>query len=123
MLLLEGEVADKIRFGDPSKGWEGDDRLMLAWNGKEQRIELWRLEHDEQYRMVLRGRPGKRVVDMGLIDFLVQHDVRRGFDVKVSMDAHNAKVERDDPSHDKVRAATEKLAWAIKKDLRGTVYQ
>lgn len=116
-MLLEGDVADKIRFGDGVK-WEGDDRLMLAWNGKDQRIELWRLESDNQYRLVLRGKRGKRVVDMGIIDVLLDHDSRRGYDVFKDVEKHNKAVETNHSSNDRVRNATEKLAWAIQKDLR-----
>lgn len=116
VMMLEGDVADKIQLGDPTKGWEGDPRLVLAWNRRDQRIELWRRERDEHYHLVLRGKPGKRVVDMGIIDFLVSNDVRRGFNVEKYVNEHNDAVKRNDPSNDRVAAATEKLLWAIKKD-------
>jgi hypothetical protein len=61
------DLIARVRFGDPVKGWEGDDRLALYWNEPEERWELWRLEDDAEYRFVCRTAPGvpfdERVID------------------------------------------------------------
>ena len=66
----------EIRFGSPVKGWEGDDRLEVYWNGIEDRFELWRLEDDEQYRLVARSTPGTPFDDR-ILDALVAWDNHR----------------------------------------------
>jgi hypothetical protein len=70
------DLIHRIRFGDPVKGWAGDSRLDLYWNGAEQRFELWRLEDDEQYRLVCRSGIGIPL-DERVIDALIAMDGRR----------------------------------------------
>lgn len=109
------DLSDRIRNGDPAQGWEGDVRLTLAFYLG--RWELWRLERDNAYRLVCQSRPG---LDnpYGIIRFLVDHDQRRGFNLHETVMAHNRKV-RDaaDVPSDKLQAATDKVAWAIRKDI------
>jgi len=70
------DLIARMRFGDPVKGWEGDARLELYWNGDEERFEVWRLEDDEQYRFVCRSAPGVPFDDR-IIDALIGWDGRR----------------------------------------------
>lgn len=118
-IIYDGDVAHALIHGDPTKGWEGDERLALTWNGKDQRIELWRFEEDGEYRMVLRGRPGKRVVDAGIIDFLVTHDTRRGYNPYAeAMKANKAQYAADDQKvYDQHGELADKLHWALMKDI------
>lgn len=69
------DLIQRIRFGDPVKGWEGDERLALYWNEIERRFELWRLEDDNEYRFVCRSG-----IDMPLDE--------RVIDGLLSMDRH-----------------------------------
>lgn len=116
---VDSGIVDKLHFGDPALGWEGDERLALSWNGQTERVELWRLEDDGEYRLVMRGRPGMRVVDMGIIQFLVTHDRQRGFKLRDAIDAHNAKLDADrEKEFDaKVEAAADRLHWALLRDI------
>ena len=78
-IWMDGPMRDlihRIRFGDPVKGWEGDDRLALYFNGQEERFELFRLEDDETYRLVCRSGVGM-ALDERVIDALIGMDGRR----------------------------------------------
>jgi len=114
------ELADRIQKGDPAVGWEGDPRICLAKyrdpDTREEWYELWRLEHDGEYRKIARLRGD--LDPSNVTRRLVENDTRRGFDVKEAVDRHNAKVEeaRLAPSREKLSAAAEKLAWALKRD-------
>lgn len=114
------ELADKIQNGDPVTGWDGDPRLTLARyldpQTGDERWELWRLEHDGQYRLTARL-PGHRDPS-GILRELVERDARRGYDLKAAVDRHNAKVQAaaDAASADRSMAAAERLVWALKKD-------
>lgn len=94
------DLIDKLHHGDPIRGWEGDERLAVYWN--EPRWEIWRLEEDDQYRMICRSQPGVPF-DERLIDQLCAWDVRRRtVSLADEVEANNAavdaakKAERDD---------------------------
>lgn len=111
------ELLDRLQNGDPARGWEGDPRFTLAWNKVERRWELWRREHDEQYRLFARS-PLDHPFPIDIIDEIVAHDTRRGFDPKAYVDAHNAAVEAEKAyQRSQIRGPSiEKLAWALKRD-------
>ncbi len=113
------DIVSRLQHGDPTRGWEGDRRLVLAWNRPESRWELWRLEHDEQYRLVMRSKPNLPL-QPNLIDELVRMDVRRGFDVGADTRRHNAAVEakQEYDFGEKMGPKYEKLKWALRKDDR-----
>jgi hypothetical protein len=111
------EIVRRIQHGYPELGWEGDPRLAVYWNRETERWEIWRLCEDGEYRMILRSAPRTRL-DERVIHVLLQHDAWRGYDPKVAVDRHNARVDRE-----KERIASErnedladKLAHALKKD-------
>lgn len=91
------DLADRIKNGDPLAGWEGDPRLTLAFyrdpKGRGSCYELWRLEHDGEYRMV--ARLAGDLNPSGIIRKLVEHDARRGYDVHEAVSRHNAKIDRE----------------------------
>lgn len=109
------ELADRLKNGDPTVGWEGDPRLTLAKS--ETHYELWRLEADGQYRMVCRL--NDTLDPSNICRLLVERDARRGFDLKEHVDRHNAQVQaaRQAPARERMSGAADKLAWALKKDL------
>lgn len=114
------DLADRIKNGDPVQGWEGDVRLTLARFDDPStgpRYELWRLEADGEYRLVAKL-PAYRDPS-GIIRQLVERDARRGYDVRVAVERHNTKVQaaKDSESADRLGAASDRLAWALKKDL------
>lgn len=85
-LWLDGQVrgiVDKLHNGDPTLGWEGDPRLALYLEPDPlggERWALYRYEADGQYRKVCQSKPGL-ALDERLIQLLVAHDQRRGFDI------------------------------------------
>lgn len=115
------DLQDRLRFGDPTKGWEGDPRLTLA-HFRDPRTgdthwELWRLEHDNAYRLVCRSRPNLPF-PARLIEQIMEHDRNRGVDVHAVVMAHNRKLNAErDKSSERIQAAHERLAWALKRDL------
>lgn len=119
VIEIDSEIVDRLHNGDSAKGWEGDPNLVLTWHRGEGRFELWRLEDDGEYRMVMRGRPGMRILDGGIIDFLVAHDTRRGYNPYADAVRHNlareahAAEQRDGA----IAEVADKLHWALKKDI------
>ncbi len=113
------DLADRIQHGDALQGWEGDVRLTLAFyrdpKGRGSCYELWRLEHDGEYRMV--ARLPQRLDPSGIIRQLVERDFRRGYDVHEAVSRHNAKVdaERAYQSDQVIGAASERLAHGLMK--------
>ena len=114
------DVIHAIRFGDPVKGWEGDERLSVYWNEPEQRFELWRLEDDEEYRFVCRSGPGVPF-DARVIDALLGWDrQRRKVSLADEVEANNDRVDRDKDAAIEAWIDGEiapRLRHAVRKDL------
>lgn len=113
------DLLDRIQNGDPRIGWEGDPRFCLAFNRPEQRWELWRREMDEEYRLFARSKPGMSF-PVGIVEEIVKHDVRRGYDPKADVDAHNARVDADKAYRRRqaMGPVYEKLFWSLRQDDR-----
>jgi hypothetical protein len=113
------DLLDRIQNGDPRIGWEGDPRFVLAFNRQTDRWELWRREVDEEYRMFARSKPGLGF-PAGIVEEIVKHDVRRGYDPKADVDAHNARLDAEKRYQASQRRGPglEKLRWALRKDDR-----
>ncbi len=113
------DLADRIKNGSPAHGWEGDNRLTLAFfrdpKGRGSRYELWRLENDEEYRLVATLPEGRD--PSGIIRLLVEHDARRGYDVHEAVSRHNAKVQKEQErkSDEKIGEHSERLAFGLMK--------
>jgi len=71
------DVIHKLHTGDATKGWSGDPRLEVYFEPTKRRWELWRLEDDNEYRLVCRSAPDV-VFDDRLIELLVANDKQRG---------------------------------------------
>lgn len=114
---IEAGIREKLQNGCPELGWEGDPRLEV-YLGRDQRLHVWRLEHDGEYRLVTRSKPGLGLDDR-LIRHLVSHDTRRGYDAMNDAEAHNAKVRaaQDAKDADRSMEASEHVAHAIRKDI------
>ena len=122
-LWMEGsvrELIDRIRFGDPILGWEGDERIELYFNAPEERFELWRLEDDGEYRRVCRSQPGM-AFDERIIHALIQWDGRRRPVALVDeVNEHNARIDADKARQRDEWTAEElapRLAHAFRKEL------
>lgn len=120
-VLIDDPVADRIQRGDPTFGWEGDQRLALYIDRHARFFELWRLESDNRYRRVaMASAELVRVGDLvpSLILFLVSHDGRRDFDALAHVDKINAAVQRDKQRQldEFTDEAGDRLVHALKKD-------
>lgn len=111
------DITNRLRGGDPTLGWAGDEGLTLCRNVKEGRWEVWRRCEDGEARLVLTKR-GQQLKFDQLLRMLGQADSRHR-DVLGEMDAHNAAVEREQQREfdDHHEAAGDKLAWALGRDL------
>lgn len=85
-----GDLADKLRYGDPTRGWEGDERMALCFSPEDDRWEVWRLDHDKYHLVAVK--PADQPLDERIIDHLIARDTRRGFDPIKAVEANNDKV-------------------------------
>lgn len=101
-LRVDHWVNDAIQGGHGA--WEGDPRYCLYANPVEGTWELWRLEHDGEYRIEGRQKqpgPGQHGQRLGndlldtILTQLVKNDIRRGYDPVADIDAHDAARERE----------------------------
>lgn len=102
--------------GDPTLGWEGDNRLRVYVCPKRATWELVRLEDDGTYTSCSRVVEGAyRIPDMVAqwVLWLVKHDRNRGFDVLADQDKQEAKADAD-----REATFTDKLAEDIQPRLR-----
>lgn len=111
------DIINRLRNGDPTQGWAGDPRLALYRAERGDHWELWRLENDGEYRMVLKSKPGVNL--HSLIPFLVAHDTHRGYNAVQSILEHNRAVYRanDLRSAERMDAAMDHVLWGLRKDL------
>lgn len=118
-VLIDSDLMYKLHCGDPALGWEGDPTLILTFNGQTEQIELWRDCPDGQPRLLIAGAPGKRVADLGLIKFLVEHDSQRGYDAVQAVIDKELKRKADEQARhmDAVGEAAERLYHGMKRDL------
>jgi hypothetical protein len=118
-LLMDADFDRRLKEGDASIGWTGDERLGVYYaNGC---LELRRLCEDGELRVVMRARPGMKVLDTQTLRFLAEHDSqsRRAYDARADMDKHNDTIRRDAERHvaSYREAAAEKLRWALRRDI------
>lgn len=113
------DLVRRLHDGDPAKGWAGDPRMAVAFNKRTQQWELWRRESDEQYRRILRSKPGMPF-PKNLIEHLVSIDTQKGYNVVDDLARKEAaKTAADDYKFSQaMRPKIEKLAWALRKDDR-----
>lgn len=111
------DLINRLHFGDPLLGWEGDERLAL-YRAPGRRWELWRLESDGEYRLIMKSKPGVHL-DNRLIMHLVAHDTRRGYNPGQSVLVANEKllsnIQKEGSA--RVQQAADKVYSALKKDF------
>lgn len=92
-IWIDSDILRKIQFGDPTKGWEGDEYLAVFWNPYVDCFELVRWENGD-YSLVARQKPGV-VFDERIIEELVRRDMRRNpkRDLAGEVNAHNDALE------------------------------
>lgn len=86
------DLIDRLHHGDPTIGWEGDERLAVYYDRDERRWEIWRLEDDGVYRMVCRSAPDV-VFDQRILWRLCEWDRNRRTRTLVEeVVAHNERL-------------------------------
>ena len=124
LLLVDDPFTRPIQDGHPTLGWEGDARLALYVDQPNKQWVLVRLERDGVYRITATtdlASVAHAAIDIvgQLVTFLVEHDIRRGYDVVADIDAHNDARERrldDDFSDFILGEAGPRLKHALRKD-------
>jgi hypothetical protein len=121
---IDDPVADRIKKGDPIFGWEGDERYQLYVNYKIGRWELWRHEDDGVMRLnlVVPGFVSGVDVVPYLIEWIVTHDGRRGFNPTdlVIKESLRHQREREAEGHARNEEAADRLHHALVKDVGHT---
>ena len=110
-----GQLADKLRFGDPSRGWEGDDRLSLVLNEHTSEWEVWRDDERGGHHLVCR-RPTADPLDERVIDMLMARDTRRT-DPLGNLYRHNEAIEQAkmDRAVETMMEHTERFQFEVRK--------
>lgn len=114
---MEAGIRDALQKGYPPLGWEGDDRLEV-YLGPENRLYVWRLEDDGEYRLVSRSAPGI-ALDIRLIQHLVDHDTHRGYDPASAISRHNDRLHtaQDSLGDELLREAKKRAYYAAGRDI------
>ena len=115
----------RIRFGDDSIGWEGDQALTLVFNSLEDRFEVWFEPIGHEPKCVLRSQPMWQTGRLPSIQELCIHlrdndlKYRSIDDVTAAVDQHNAAVEKAarDKGFQKQAEALEKVYWHAGRDM------
>lgn len=119
-IRVDHEIVTRLQcgYGD----WEGDARLALYCNQQKDRWELWRLEHDAQYRKCGESPRGQRLGEH-LYHQIVAHlrgiDTRLGHEPVAALDAHEDALEREQDAELSDWAQNDfadRLAHALRKD-------
>lgn len=110
-----GDLADKLRFGDPTRGWEGDERLALCFNDDDNLWEVWRLDHNT-YHLVAR-RSADQPLDERVIDLIMSRDTRRHPDALQQLYKRNEAIDKakEQKSLETMLEATERTRFEIRK--------
>lgn len=111
------DVSARLRDGDPTCGWEGDERLSLVLNVLADRWEVWR-RHEDGTSSLVCHRAGTSKPGPELIRRLAEHDTRK-VDVLARVEAENAERERDREreSHAQHEEMADRLYYGLTKDL------
>ena len=122
LLWVNRDLIDKIEHGDPTLGWEGDNRLAVFLEQRSPEVwALYRLEDDGYWRHVVRTEEGVPF-DERVIHWLCQNDIRRkpaGFDLDAIVKEQNEKVRAQKDQENQEYMAEEvapRLQHALKKD-------
>lgn len=119
-IVDDGPATDRLRKGDATLGWAGDEHLSLVVNTVEHRWEVWELCSDGVNRRAMHCpmKPGAGLPITSLIRAIVRHDTRH---VDVVGEAEAADVKRravlDARFREQTGEAGDKLAHALAKDL------
>lgn len=124
---VDDPVLRPLWFGAPDLGWGADGRYCAFSRPSTGSFLIVRLEPDNEYRVIREFRQDHMLTPAQvneLCRWLVERDVRRGFDVGRYIEDHNAAVDREKERRwDEERLEiADKLAFALAKDLGGSTF-
>lgn len=117
-LLQDHDFLTRLKQGDPSIGWLGDDRLGVYFEAD--CLTIKRLCEDGVVRTICRSKPGVRYLNTDTLKFLAAHDGRgAGHDVVDRLIAQNDRVraEQDAKFKEFCDETADRLEFALMKDL------
>ena len=129
MVLVEDQpqATNPIIFGDPTQGWQGDQRMAVYYWPKGGKADatycVMRLCDDGEYRLILEMKAHDRPLSPAGVNLvvrrLVQIDTHRGFDPHAAIVANNDRIERESQRRNDEWVDEEiapRLAWAYGRD-------
>lgn len=119
-IVDDAPAIGRLRKGDATLGWAGDEHLSLVVNTVEHRWEVWELCSDGVNRLAMHCpvKRGQGVPIVTLIRQIVKHDTRH-VDVVGEVEAADVKrrAAADARFREQTGEAGDKLAHALAKDL------
>lgn len=119
-IVDDRNAIDRLRKGDATLGWAGDEHLSLIVNTVLRRWEVWELCSDGVNRRAMHCpmKPGAGIPIVSLIRAIVAHDTRH-VDVVSEVEAAEAKRRAALAARfrEQTGEAGDKLAHALAKDL------
>lgn len=120
VIQMETSVLDidrRIKEGDPTLGWRGDDQMFLVWNGPQRRFEVCGIDLRGNEYVAVTGEPGE-MPDARLIRKLVigdwQHPERVMQQYREHLARQAAKHKR--AQEETIGEGVSKLTHAVMKD-------
>lgn len=110
------DIQRKLKEGDPSIGWEGDERLYVAPREGAEGYVVGRLCEDGVKRLICVSKAPHRL-DQELLIQLRDHDTRR-VNVLKQVNDHNARIQKahDDRATERISEAMERVIHGLRKD-------
>jgi hypothetical protein len=111
------DIQRLLKEGDPSIGWEGDDRLYIAPRDGAEGYVVGRLCEDGVKRLICFSKAPHRL-DKELLIQMRDNDTRRN-DVLKRVNEHNARLQKDidDKAADHIGEAMDRVVHGLNKDF------
>lgn len=117
-LLQDHDFLDRLRAGDATVGWLGDDRLGVYLENN--CLAIKRLCEDGELRTICRSKPGVRYLNTDTLRFLAAHDSRgAGHDVvqRVIADYDRRQKEQSAALKELCDETADRMEFALMKDI------
>jgi len=112
----------RLKQGDPTLGWRGDETMWLVVNSEADEVEVWGLDiHGEPY-VVSAIQPVNQSWQHELLKQVAEGDWQRGGQVVFAeIDKRQQARQRsaESTAEDQNAELDEKLAWALMQDAEG----
>lgn len=121
VLVMDHDFVDRLKNGDPTIGWLGDERLGVYQEGD--CLAIKRLCEDGVLRTICRSKPGVRYLNTETLRYLARHDSRgEGHDVIDRIIAQNDGVRAQQRAalKDMCDDFADRMEFALMKDVGTT---